>query len=155
MGETTNAPKDSARPDARVGQDSSASAACLTAFRISRGFCFDVLSEVEGQISEAVSRQDWYTPRPRLRAETLSSRSWGAHYLRSLSRAHFAQVCNNFKVQGALFVIYLRVLQDPGVQFYGGELFREVRDMADEIFLRLPAPNPAQRSQVGRCRGCV
>ena len=24
-------------------------------------------------------------------------RSWGAHYLRSLSRAHLAQVCNNFK----------------------------------------------------------
>jgi hypothetical protein len=26
-------------------------------------------------------------------------RSWGAHYLRSLSRAHLAQVCNNFKAQ--------------------------------------------------------
>ena len=26
-------------------------------------------------------------------------RDWGAHYLRSLSRAHFAQVCNNFKVR--------------------------------------------------------
>lgn len=80
-----------------------------------------LLEDVDGQVREAVSRQDWY-------------QSWGAHYLRSLSRAHLAQVCNNFK--------------DPGVQHYGGTLFREVRDAADEIFLKLPAPNPATRSNV-------
>lgn len=81
----------------------------------------DVLEDVDGQVREAVSRQDWY-------------QSWGAHYLRSLSRAHLAQVCNNFK--------------DPGVQHYGGNLFHEVRDAADEIFLKLPPPNPATRSNV-------
>eukprot|EP00434_Breviolum_minutum_P031204 symbB.v1.2.027596.t1/scaffold2834.1/size69276/3 len=80
-----------------------------------------LLEDVQGQVAEAVSREDWY-------------RSWGAHYLRSLSRAHLAQICNNFK--------------DPGVQNYGGELFREVRDLADEIFLKLPPPNPAVRSNV-------
>eukprot|EP00913_Durusdinium_trenchii_P011007 g10331.t1 len=37
---------------------------------------------------------------------------------------------------------------DPGVQCYGGEIFREVRDVADEIFLKLPAANPAIRSHV-------
>ncbi|CAJ1437271.1 unnamed protein product [Effrenium voratum] len=78
-----------------------------------------LLEDVQGQVAEAVSRQDWYT-------------SWGAHYLRSLSRAHLSQVCNNFK--------------DPGVQGYGGELFQDVRDVADEIFLKLPPPNPAVRS---------
>ncbi|CAK9005359.1 unnamed protein product [Durusdinium trenchii] len=80
-----------------------------------------LLEDVQGQVSEAVSREDWY-------------RSWGVHYLRSLARAHLGQVCNNFK--------------DPGVQCYGGEIFREVRDVADEIFLKLPAANPAIRSHV-------
>ncbi|CAE7878020.1 unnamed protein product [Symbiodinium microadriaticum] len=75
-----------------------------------------IVDDVSGQVAEAVSRQDWYE-------------SWGKHYLRSLSRAHLAQLCNNFK--------------DPGVQPYGGDLFREVRDAADDIFLTIPAPNPA------------
>ncbi|CAE7475803.1 unnamed protein product [Symbiodinium sp. CCMP2592] len=75
-----------------------------------------IVDDVSGQVAEAVSRQDWYE-------------SWGKHYLRSLSRAHLAQLCNNFK--------------DPGVQPYGGDLFREVRDAADDVFLKIPAPNPA------------
>ncbi|CAJ1363751.1 unnamed protein product [Effrenium voratum] len=83
-----------------------------------------LLEDVQGQVAEAVSRQDWYMLDPQ--------KSWGAHYLRSLSRAHLSQVCNNFK--------------DPGVQGYGGELFQDVRDVADEIFLKLPPPNPAVRS---------
>eukprot|EP00439_Symbiodinium_sp_Y106_P083048 s2032_g22.t2 len=75
-----------------------------------------IVDDVSGQVAEAVSRQDWYE-------------SWGKHYLRSLSRAHLAQLCNNFK--------------DPCVQPYGGDLFREVRDAADDVFLKIPAPNPA------------
>lgn len=71
--------------------------------------------DATGQVSEAISREDWY-------------KSWGAHYLRSLSRAHVSQQCNNFK--------------DPGVQEYGGELFRDLRDVADEMFVKLPAPKP-------------
>lgn len=36
------------------------------------------------------------------------------------------QQCNNFK--------------DPGVQHYGGALFRTLRDQIDDLFLKLPAP---------------
>jgi len=38
------------------------------------------------------------------------------------------QVCNNFN--------------DPGVQHYGGDLFRSICDEADDIFCKLPAPKP-------------
>jgi len=69
--------------------------------------------DIEGQVREATSRQDWYN-------------GWGAHYLQSLARAHLIQQCNNFK--------------DPGVQLYGGDLFQDVRDFADETFLKLPPP---------------
>lgn len=54
---------------------------------------------------------------------------WGKHYLLSLFNAHLMQECNNFK--------------DPGVQYYGGEQFAEIRDKADEIFCDLPAPEPS------------
>lgn len=46
-------------------------------------------------------------------------KTWGAHYLRSLLFAHSYQQCNNFK--------------DPGVQVYGSELFRNVRDTLDDV----------------------
>jgi len=43
------------------------------------------------------------------------------------------QQCNNFK--------------DPGVQHYGGEIFNQLRDKIDEIFINLPPPKPSiQRS---------
>ncbi|CAE8652324.1 unnamed protein product, partial [Polarella glacialis] len=77
--------------------------------------------DVEGQVAEAVSREDWYM-------------SWGAHYLRSLARAHLSQQCSNFK--------------DPGVQVYGGEIFERARDLADEMFLKLPPPAPSNRGKV-------
>mmetsp|Transcript_38618 Transcript_38618/g.86341 ORF Transcript_38618/g.86341 Transcript_38618/m.86341 type:complete len:523 (-) Transcript_38618:55-1623(-) len=80
-----------------------------------------LIDDVSGQVAEALSRQDWYE-------------SWGIHYLRSLARAHLAQLCNNFK--------------DPGVQCYGGEIFHEVRDAADDIFLKLPPPDPASQDSV-------
>jgi len=70
--------------------------------------------DTDGQVCEAVSCQDWFT-------------RWGAHYLRSLARAHLTQQCNNFK--------------DPGVQVYGGQLFEEAREKADETFLALPPPS--------------
>jgi len=80
-----------------------------------------LLEDAEGQVAQALSREDWYT-------------KWGIHYLPSLMFAHLTQQCNNFK--------------DAGVQDYGGELFNTVREAADEIFLALPAPqksaNPPQ-----------
>lgn len=77
-----------------------------------------LLEDVQGQVCEAVSREEWYT-------------KWGIHYLPSLMFAHLSQQCNNFK--------------DAGVQGYGGDLFGEIRDKADEIFLALPPPKPSVR----------
>jgi len=75
-----------------------------------------LLKDIQGQVTEAVSRNEWFT-------------KWGRHYLPSLARAHELQQCNNFK--------------DPGVQVYGGTLFQKTRDLADDIFCKLPAPTPS------------
>ena len=56
---------------------------------------------------------------------------WGKHYIPSLSRAHLMQQCNNFK--------------DPGVQHYGGVLFRELRDKIDMVFDDLPSAVPSRQ----------
>lgn len=71
--------------------------------------------DMTGQVSEAVSCQEYYT-------------KWGRHYLPSIMFAHKLQQCNNFK--------------DPGVQSYGGVLFNDLRDIADDIFCQLPPPEP-------------
>jgi hypothetical protein len=56
---------------------------------------------------------------------------WGQHFLLSIARAHQVAQCNNFK--------------DPGVQGYGGPLFRHLRDLADKMFCTLPPPEPSLR----------
>ena len=66
----------------------------------------------------AVSKQEYYD-------------KWGQHFLPSLANSHSLQICNNFK--------------DPGVQVYGGPMFQELRDMADDIFCDLPPPTPSRR----------
>jgi len=77
-----------------------------------------ILEDLRGQVAEAFSREDWFI-------------KWGVHFLPSLLCAHAAQQCNNFK--------------DPGVQHYGGQLFLNLRDDADDTFLSLPAPTPTVR----------
>jgi len=77
-----------------------------------------LLEDIHGQVAEAVSQEGCYT-------------KWGQHYLPSLMNAHLAELRNNFK--------------DPGVQGYGGELFEELQEKAEEIFLALPAPTPTTR----------
>jgi len=77
-----------------------------------------LLQDLEGQVIEALSRQDFYD-------------RWGIHYLPSLANAHLLQICNNFK--------------DPGVQIYGGKLFQQLRDRADDIFVKMPPPKPSAR----------
>lgn len=57
---------------------------------------------------------------------------WGRHYLPSLRYAHQNQQCNNFK--------------DPGVQHYGGNLFKKERDVIDELFTSLPPPKASAYS---------
>merc|ERR1719296_508726 len=71
--------------------------------------------DLTGQVTEALTRAEWYT-------------RWGIHYLPSLLFAHQKQQCNNFK--------------DAGVQSYGGNLFLELREKADEIFINMPPPTP-------------
>jgi len=78
-----------------------------------------LLEDLDGQVSEALSRQEYF-------------RKWGQHYLPSLRLAHLHQQCNNFK--------------DPGVQHYAGDFFSDVRDVADDIFLKLPPPKPSKTS---------
>jgi Mg-chelatase subunit ChlD len=87
----------------------------------------DVVSDAapelqEGQVSKAFSRADWLT-------------KWGFHYVKSLVRAHSLQECSNFK--------------DPGVQVYGGPIFKQLQEAADTLFVSMPAPVPsATRPQV-------
>ena len=76
----------------------------------------ELLKDLEGEVKEAFAATDSYS-------------KWGMHYLPSLCNAHRLQMCNNFK--------------DPGVQIYGGKLFRKLRDQADEIFIKLPPPKPS------------
>jgi uncharacterized protein YegL len=70
----------------------------------------------EGQVSKAFSRADWL-------------QKWGLHYLKSLVRAHALQECSNFK--------------DPGVQVYGGAMFKQLQEAADTLFVSMPAPVPS------------
>jgi len=82
----------------------------------SDSFVAALLEDVEGEVFTAVSDHG-------------SLSRWGVHYLPSLMFAHKFQQCNNFK--------------DPGVQMYGGDVFNEIRDLADENFNELPPPKPS------------
>jgi hypothetical protein len=84
-----------------------------------------ILEDLRGQITEALSKVAFYN-------------KWGKHYFPSLQRSHLLQQCNNFK--------------DPGIQFYGGALFRHVRDKTDDVFMSLPAPVPEHTPSYGGSR---
>jgi len=79
-------------------------------------FVAALVQDLDGQVREAVSKAEFFT-------------RWGRHYLPSLGCAHALEECNNFK--------------DAGVQFYGGALFRSIRDAAEDIFCKLPPPKPS------------
>jgi len=73
-----------------------------------------VVDDLNDQVAQALSREDWYV-------------RWGRHYLPSLAMAHRDQRCNNFK--------------DPGVAAYGqGVVWTTLRDQADEAYLALKTP---------------
>jgi len=61
----------------------------------------DFIIDVQGQVTLAFS--------------DLYFNTWGKHFLRSLMRAHLLEQRNNFK--------------DPGVQWYGGELFKKHKQL--------------------------
>lgn len=83
----------------------------------------DLQLDLNEQVSIALSKKEFYL-------------KWGKHYLPSLARAHLLQQCNNFK--------------DPGVQHFGGEIFKNNRDNLDKIFLDLPAPEPSIKRQANQ-----
>lgn len=70
-------------------------------------------NELEGRVGKAFSSEE-------------RIKRWGSHYVRSIVRAHQMQQCHNFK--------------DPGVQVYGGKMFRELQQKADVLFCSLPPP---------------
>jgi len=76
-----------------------------------------ILVDTESQVKLAVSREDWW-------------QRWGCNYICSMLDAHRQQRCNNFK--------------DQSVAAYGGALFRQERERADDIFCTLPAPVPSR-----------
>ncbi|KAG2387208.1 hypothetical protein C9374_001540 [Naegleria lovaniensis] len=80
----------------------------------------------EGQVSQAFSRSDWY-------------QKWGRHYLPSLLRANWMQTCHNFK--------------DPSVQVFGGDLFKSLQNVADDIFCKLPPPKASNKERYDRYTG--
>jgi Mg-chelatase subunit ChlD len=75
-----------------------------------------LLFDLQGQVAEAVSTSAHF-------------QRWGRHYLPSLAAAHAHQVSNNCK--------------DPGVQVYGGPMFRRLREDFEDIFCKLPPPTPS------------
>ena len=102
----------------------------LKASAVQDQYVQDLRSDVEGQASEAVSKQEYF-------------QKWSRHFLLSLMFAHRPQVCNNFK--------------DPGVQHYGGPLFKEIQVMADSKFntVDLPKPTIPSAGCGGGYRGAV
>lgn len=76
--------------------------------------------ENEGQVMKVFEKQEWYD-------------KWGKHYIPSLLRAHYLQVCTNFK--------------DPGLQAYGGKLFQDLQNDIDTVFIKLPAPEPTIKKE--------
>lgn len=80
----------------------------------------DIFADIDGQVEESFSCPEYVN-------------KWGKHYLPSLQSAHSLQQCHNFK--------------DPGVQHYGGKQFESVRDHADDMFCKLPAPRQTQPSR--------
>ena len=83
------------------------------------GFLLDYLNPADknngGQIEKAFTKLLWYN-------------KWGKYFLHSIMNAYYNQQCNNFK--------------DPGVQLFAGDLFNQIRVIADDAFCMLPAPKP-------------
>lgn len=86
----------------------------------------DLVADLKGQATIAVSKREFFD-------------KWGKHYLPSLAMAHAAQQCNNFK--------------DPGVQRYGGALFTQIADDAEDIFNKLKPPTPSNTGRQFRGGG--
>ena len=80
-----------------------------------------LLKDLQGEISLAVkSKENW--------------NKWGMHFLRSLMGCYRHGYCNNFK--------------DHVPNFFGtGDVFEALRDTADDVFNKLPPPEPPVSSE--------
>ena len=58
---------------------------------------------------------------------------WGEHQLRQLTRALKMQIKNNFR--------------DPAVKHFGGKIFNDYADKADDVYNTMPTPTPSRKSQ--------
>jgi hypothetical protein len=79
-------------------------------------------SDARGQLTKAVSREDWFN-------------SWGKNHLISYARALANEQCVNFK--------------DAALQFFAGPLFKEIQTRGNTIFNNLPAPKPSLSNSSG------
>lgn len=90
-------------------------------------------ADLNGRMSKALSTSERFN-------------RWGKHYMRALVRAHQIQICANF--------------MDPGLQVYGGALFKQLHTQGGEIFLALPPPTASLRVVEARadqwtCSACT
>jgi len=76
----------------------------------------ELLLDLSGQVSEAISKEAWFS-------------KWGQHYLQSLTSAHRIQHCNNFK--------------DPGVQQYAGPDFLKAQQLVNSCYFSISLPKNA------------
>lgn len=70
----------------------------------------------QGQVTIALSKEQYW-------------QKWGTHYFAALKIAQANEMCTNFK--------------DPGVQMYRGELFKQLQNTFDTVFINLPPPIPS------------
>ncbi|KAH7020855.1 uncharacterized protein B0I36DRAFT_333308 [Microdochium trichocladiopsis] len=77
-----------------------------------------LLDDLEGQITIAVSKKDYF-------------QTWAMPYFASLSHAHSRQLCNSFK--------------DPGpLKYNDNDFFRQCRDALDKAFEKIEPPAPSR-----------
>ena len=77
-----------------------------------------LLADLSGQVTEAISRQDWFS-------------TWGQYYLPSLAGAHKRELPNNFK--------------DIGLQHYKNKKFNQIIEELEDIFLtKISPPKPSR-----------
>ena len=81
-----------------------------------------LLQDVSGQVREAFGYEAYM--------------KWGRHYILSLVGAHNDELCTNFK--------------DPGIQFYGGDFWKALRDDVDKLFCTISAPIPSKQPAANR-----
>jgi hypothetical protein len=82
-----------------------------------------LLADVGGRMTKSLTGRDRFN-------------RWGKHFLRAITRAHQVQLCTNF--------------MDPGLQMYGGTVFKELVQKGTTVFTGMGAPTPSRAAQATR-----